>query len=333
MIFNNHFLLLNHIILNYSNINYDLILNHKQLKKELFITTDSYIYWHAKNIGTNLTNYKMLQGLIPIINIKQKPLKYYINILIKNDDDYLPYAFYDIFFNKCKICILISGFMRNYKLNLLPFQNLFNNYQIDYYVCTYDIIGIGDNTSENYSKEKFNIEELNEIIPIKKYIIKEYNKCEKISDDIKVNKSYYQSINIFDCYNLIDENYFFYIRFRPDLNFVNLDEIINEYFDEIINNKLIMHSKYNNLSESNNDWILNMNYPHDYITISNILTSQIYYKFHLNIYKYDESYEKTLYNYLKEKNVEIIAINLCSINRSRPFVLIKRDIILRIGKR
>lgn len=331
MQFNNHFLLLNHIILNYNNINSDLILNDKQLKKEIFLPTDDYIFWHAKNIGTELTEYKMINGLIPHINIKLKPLKYYMNILIKNDDDYLPYAFYDIFFNKCKICILICGFMRNYKYNFETFKTFFNNYHVDYYVCTYNIIGMGNRLSDKYSNELFYIDELKKFIPIKKYIIKDFDKCDIISDDIVVNKAYYNSLNIYDCYNLINENYLFYIKIRADLNFQNLDEIIDQYFDEIINNNLIIHSISKNQMEK--DWEINMDYPYDYICISNILTSQIYYNFHLNIYKFDESYEKTLYNYLKEKNIKIIPLNLCSINKNRPFLPVKREMILRIGKR
>jgi hypothetical protein len=329
--FNNHFLLLNHIILNYNDINDDLILKDKKLKKENFLPTDDYIIWHAKNIGTDLTEYKMVSGLIPHKNIKLKPLKYYINILVKNDYDYLPYAFYDIFFNKCKICILICGFMRNYKFNFDTLKSFFNNYQIDYYVCTYNIIGMGDSTSEEYSKDLFFIDELQKIIPIKKYIIKDFFKSDKISDDIIVNKAYYNSLNIFDCYNLINENYLFYIKIRPDIIFRDLNEIIDLYFDEIINNKLILHSTSKTINED--DWKINMNYPSDYICISNILSSQIYFKYHLDIYKFDESYEKTLYNFLKEKNIEIILVNLGTINRSRPFLPVKRDMILRIGKR
>ena len=331
MQFNNHFLLLNHIILNYNTINYDLILNDKQIKKEPFISTDQYIIWHAKNIGTDLTDQKMISGLIPYKNVKQKPLKYYINILIKNDDNYLPYAFYDIFFNKCKICILICGFMRNYKYNFDILKTFFCNYQVDYYLCTYNIIGMGNRNNEYYSTDLFFIDDVQKFIPIKKYIIRNYLTCERISKDIVINKAYYNSLNIYECYNLINENYFFYIKIRPDLNLFNLDEIIDEYFDDIINDKLIMHTINNN--DTNNEWIINVDYPYDYITISNILTSQIYYKFHLNIYNFDESYEKSLYNFLKEKNIDIIKTKLCSINRNKPFIPIKKDMLMRIRKR
>jgi len=331
MQFNNHFLLLNHIILNYNTINYDLILNNKQIKKEPFISTDQYIIWHAKNIGTDLTEQTMISGLIPRINIKQKSLKYYINILIKNDDNYLPYAFYDIFFNKCKICILICGFMRNYKYNFEILKTYFNNYQVDYYLCTYNIIGMGNRNNESYSTDLFFIDDVQKFIPIKKYIIRDYLMCERISKDIVINKAYYNSLNIYECYNLINENYFFYIKIRPDLNLFNLDEIIDQYFDDIINDKLIMHTINNN--DGNNEWVINVDYPYDYITISNVLTSQIYYKFHLNIHNFDESYERTLYNFLKDKNVEITKTILCSINRNKPFIPIKRDMLMRIRKK
>jgi hypothetical protein len=92
-----------------------------------------------------------------------------------------------------------------------------------------------------------------------------------------------------------------------------------------------MHTINNN--DTNNEWIINVDYPYDYITISNILTSLIYYKFHLNIYNFDESYEKSLYNFLKEKNIDIIKTKLCSINRNKPFIPIKKDMLMRIRKR
>jgi len=327
MKFTNYFNLLNYIITKYDELYDDLILNNEQENLENFIPTDEYIMWHTKNIGTNLSDTMLLSGIIPMYRIKQKSRKYYLNILIENNPsnpEFLEYAFYDIFFNPIKICIILSGFMRNYKLTLLEFVKYFKNYQVDYYVCTYDIIGMGTHIDEQYSQDKFDIEDLKKIIPIKKYIVKQYSKnCKKISKDISMNKLYYQTENIFDCYSLVDENYFFYIRTRADLLVENLDNILDIYFDDIINNKIIVH--YNHVQnlvvnqiEDNSEWSIKQQIPFDGFAICNIFIADIYFKFHLHIQnhtKNNETPEQTLYFYLVNNNINIIMDNICKIYR------------------
>jgi len=332
MKFNNHFLLLNYIITNYDKLNTDLILVSIDNKKENFTYIDEYIMWHAQNIGTNINTYKLISSKIPLKNILQKPKNYYYNILIKNKLDFLELSFHDIFFEKIKICIVLTGFMRNFNNTLSIFKNFFKNYQLDYYLVTYDIIGYGNRESENYSQNKFNIDELKKIIPIKKYIIKEYSKCDKISEDIALNKFFHQTSNIYDGYNLIDENYLFYIRMRPDLEFQNLDEILNNYFIDIINNKVLVHG----IKEiQNNDYLIEKSYyPFDGFAICSIFTAEIYFNFHLTIHNFNNNTEETLYKYLLEKNINIIFDNICKIDRSRQFGSINRNVIMSIrGKK
>jgi len=325
MKFTNYFNLLNYVITKYDELYDDLILNSEIDSFENFLPSDNYIMWHTKNIGTNLSDRLLLSGIIPMYRIRQKPRKYYLNILIKYDPTnpkFLEYSFYDIFFEKIKICVILSGFMRNYRLTLIDFIKYFKNYQVDYYVCTYDIIGMGKRTDDQYSQDKFDIEDLKRIIPIKKYIVKQYSKnCKKISKDISINKLYYQTENIFDCYSLVDENYFIYIRTRADLLFENLDNILDLYFDDIINNKIIVHYLQENVTnqiEDNPEWSIKQSIPFDGFAICNIFIVDIYCKFHLyiqNRYKNNEPPEQILYFYLVTKNINIIMDNICKIYR------------------
>lgn len=350
MKFKSYFNLLNYVITKYDELS-DLILNNEVEcldSLENYEPTDKYIMWHTKNIGTDLSGKILLAGIIPMYRIKQKPKKYYLNILIEynpSNSEFLEYAFYDIFFNPIKICVLLSGFMRNYRLTLIDFISYFKNYQVDYYVCTYDIIGMGTRIRDEYSQDKFDIEDLKKIIPVKKYIVKEYSKhSKKISKDISMNKLYYQTENIFDCYSLVDENYFFYIRTRADLMFENLDNILDTYFDDIINNKIIVHyvkeqEHIQDQNEDNPEWSIKQKIPFDGFAICNIFIADIYCKFHLNIHNYSENNklskppEQVLYFYLVTKNINIIMDNICKIYRKdvtpRP---INRTAILR-GRR
>ena len=350
MKFKSYFNLLNYVITKYDELS-DLILNNEVEcldSLENYEPTDKYIMWHTKNIGTDLSGKILLAGIIPMYRIKQKPKKYYLNILIEynpSNSEFLEYAFYDIFFNPIKICVLLSGFMRNYRLTLIDFISYFKNYQVDYYVCTYDIIGMGTRIGDEYSQDKFDIEDLKKIIPVKKYIVKEYSKhSKKISKDISMNKLYYQTENIFDCYSLVDENYFFYIRTRADLMFENLDNILDTYFDDIINNKIIVHyvkeqEHIQDQNEDNPEWSIKQKIPFDGFAICNIFIADIYCKFHLNIHNYSENNklskppEQVLYFYLVTKNINIIMDNICKIYRKdvtpRP---INRTAILR-GRR
>jgi len=359
MKFKSYFNLLNYVITKYDELSTDLILNDEVEcldSLENYEPTDKYIMWHAKNIGTDLSGKILLSGIIPMYRIKQKSKKYYLNILIEYNPtnfEFLEYAFYDIFFKKIKICVILSGFMRNYKLTLLDFVKYFKNYQVDYYVCTYDIVGMGTKIVDEYSQDKFDIEDLKKIIPVKKYIVKQYSKyCKKISKDISMNKLYYQTENIFDCYSLVDENYFFYIRTRADLLFENLDNILDTYFDDIINNKIIVHYlkeqehmqdhvKEHVLDQDadNPEWSIKQKIPFDGFAICNIFIADIYCKFHLHIHNYSKNNklpelpEQILYFYLVTKNINIIMDNICRIYRkdvtSRP---INRAAILH-GKR
>jgi len=348
MKFTNYFNLLNYVITKYDELSDDLIINSETECFENFEITDKYIIWHTKNIGTNLSDTVLLSGIIPMYRIKQKPKKYYLNILIEYNPTnfkFLEYAFYDIFFSPIKICVLLSGFMRNYRLTLIDFVKFFKNYQVDYYVCTYNIIGMGTRNVDEYSQDKFDIEDLKKIIPVKKYIVKEYSKhCKKISKDISINKLYYQTENIFDCYSLVDENYFFYIRTRTDLLFENLDNKLDTYFDDIINNKIIVHYLENHVKEhvldqDNPEWSIKQKIPFDGFAICNIFVVDIYCRFHLHLqnhYKNNKNKdppEQILYYYLVTKNINIIMDNICKIYRTDVTLRsINRNAILR-GRR
>ena len=325
MLFNSHFNLLNYIITSYDSISYDLILISNEDSVEEFVPSDEYIKWHKSYVGTDRLFYKVNSGIIPLNNIKEKSKKYYMNIFINVRDNYLEYAFHDIFFYKIKIAVLISGFMRNYELTLQTFKSYLKNYQVDYYLVTYDIIGIGSYKSEDYSNTKFNIENLENIIPIKKYFIKEYAKnSEKVSDDLHINKLYYQSLNMYECYNLsISEDYFFYIRTRTDLIFENLDTILEYNLTDIMNNKILLHDKYKNtLSDV----------PFDGFAICNSKVAEKYFKFHFDLSHYKDSPEQTLYHFLLRKNIEIVRDNICQINRQVITGEINRAVLLR-GRR
>jgi len=345
MNFISHFNLLNYIITNYESITYDLILNKPDLESEEFIFTDDYLIWHTLNIGTNMNTIKMTSGIIPLFKILQKPKKYYLNILANNNTAFLELSFWDIFFEKIKICVMISGFMRNYNMNLPIFKNFFKNYHVDYYLCSYDIIGMGNSEFDFYTTDKFNIDDLQKNIPIKKFIIKKYSECLPIDENIVFNKLYYQTLNVYDCYKLVDENYFFYIRIRPDLTFENLDTLLDEHFDSIIDNKIIVHEKIAIITEKNNesDYKITNNIPFDGIAFCNITTIDIYCNFHLNIEKQinrenknnkiDEiNPEKMLYYYLVKKGIKIVTDKICQINRTNISGAINRNALLR-GRR
>jgi len=365
MKFNTHYNLIFYIITNYDSINYNLILSKPELIQEDYIPSDEYIYWHAKNIGTVLSDIKIKSCIVDYKQIFKKSKKYYMNIIINNKSDFLQYAFHDIFFEPIRIGICISGFLRNYNLTLHALNNFFKNYHVDYYVCTYDIIGMGTRTDDNYSNEKFNIVDLIKIIPIKKYIIKEYSKnSKKVSDNIQINKLYYQTLNAYDCYMQINENYFIYIHFRPDINLQDLTNLVDKYFDEIINSNIIMHHSSNQLIDSSTLQSESLKIPSNGVIICNIFVAEIYFKFHLeihlfmnkpilkikgnntkkkdvendendNIEKMDRSPEETLFYYLINKNINIITDNIYTINRARPNIgAINHSVLLRsIGRK
>jgi hypothetical protein len=327
MLFNSHFSLLNFIITSYDSISTDLILISKEDSVEEFMPSDEYIKWHKSYVGTDKLFYRVNSGIIPCKNIKQKSKKYYMNIFINIRNNYLEYAFYDIFFSKIKIAILISGFMRNYNLTMNIFKTFFSNYQIDYYLVTYDIIGYGNYKSDDYSNDKFNIEDLQNIIPIKKYIIKDYAKnSEKLSDDLNINKLYYQTLNMYECYNLsTSEDYFMYIRLRPDLIFENLDLILENNLTDIMNNKILLHDRYHQ-----KDVLSDI--PFDGFAICNLNVAEKYFKFHFDLEFYKDSPEQTLYYFLLRKNIGIIRDNICQINKQVISGVINRAVLLR-GRR
>jgi len=364
MKFNNHYNLIFHVITNYDSLNNNLILCKPELITEDFIPSNDYIYWHTKNIGTVLSDTKVTSCIVDYKNILKKSKKYYLNIIINNKLDFLQYAFYDIFFEPIRIAICISGFMRNYNITLHALNNFFKNYHVDYYVCTYDIIGYGVQNCDYYTKENFNIDDLIKIIPIKKYIIKEYSKnSKKVSNNIQINKLYYQTLNAYDCYNQINENYFIYIHIRPDINLENLTELVNKYYDEIINSYIIMHNLSNQLIDNNLIKTLDSNLesikiPNNGVIICNIFTADIYFKFHLQIHlfmnkpvlkikgiedkniinddeeKMDCSPEETLFYYLINKNINIITDNIYKINNVKSHTgPINRNVLLHIINR
>jgi hypothetical protein len=285
-----------------------------------------------------------------------------MNIIINNKSDFLHYAFHDIFFEPIRIAICISGFMRNYNLTLHALNNFFKDYHIDYYVCTYDIIGMGTRTDDNYSNEKFNLEDLVKIIPIKKYIIKEYSKnSKKVSNNIQINKLYYQTLNAYDCYKQINENYFIYIHIRPDINLQNLTDLVDKYFDEIINSNIIMHHTSNQLIDIKSLQSESLKIPFNGVIICNIFVAEIYFKFHLEIHLFmnkpvlkiksndkntqelnddnteqmNRTPEETLFYYLINKNINIITDNIYTINRIKLQIgAINHNVLLRsIGRK
>jgi len=322
MIFNYSFFLFDYIVKNYNTLKDDIYFVNSKLKTEEFIPSKEYILWHAKYIGTNLSALKLISSHIPINLIKQKPLKYYENILTNLNGYYLELALYDIFFNKIRICILLCGFMRTYQISLSQLKDFFNNYHVDYYICTYDTLGNGSYSSDNYSNDIFNIEDLKKIIPVKNYIIKKTDLL-KYNDNIHINKLYYQTLNIYDCYNMIKENYFFYIRTRPDITYENLDACLNEYFTEIVNNQIVVHT----FSKPNE-------HPFDGFAFCNIESAVIYFKFHKYIDTYTNSPEETLYNYLINNNLKVIQTKILgSIIRQPKLFIPTNNLILRMGKR
>jgi len=360
MKFNNHYNLLFHVITNYDTLNHNLILCKPELILEDFIPSNDYIYWHTKNIGTVLSDKKMQSGIIDYKQILKKLKKYYLNIIINNKLDFLQYAYNDIFFEPIRIAYCISGFMRNYNLTLHLLNQYFKNYHVDYYVCTYDIIGYSIKNCDYYSQEKFNIDDLTKIIPIKKYIVKEFSKnSKKVSNNRQINNLYYQTLNAYDCYNQINENYFIYIHIRPDISLQNLTDIIDKYYDDIINSYIIMnHPTSNQLIDSNLIDTLQSNLesikiPNNGVIICNIFTADIYFKFHLEIHlfmnkpvlkikgiedkniidedeeKMDRSSEETLFYYLINKNINIITDNIYKINRIRINIgTVNRSVLL-----
>ena len=352
MKFNNHYNLLFHIITNYETLKNNLILCKPELITEDFIPSNDYIYWHTKNIGTVLSDIKITSCIVDYKEILKKSKKYYLNIIINNKSDFLQYAFHDIFFEPIRIAFCISGFMLNYNLTLHALNQYFKNYHVDYYVCTYDIVG--------YEEQKFNIDDLKNIIPIKKYIIKEYSKnYKKVSNNIDINNLYYQTLNAYDCYNQINENYLIYIHIRPNINLQNLTDIVDKYYDDIINSYIIMHHNISNqlinsnLIETLQSSLESIKIPKDGVIICNIFTADIYFKFHLEIHLFmnkpvlkikgiedknisnedeeqmDRSPEETLFYYLINKNINIITDNIYKINNTRPnFGPINRSVIL-----
>jgi hypothetical protein len=327
MLFKSHFNLLNYIITSYDSISSDLILISNEDSVEEFVPSDEYIKWHKSYVGTDRLFYKVNSGIIPLNKIKEKSKKYYMNIFINVRNNYLEYAFHDIFFYKIKIAILISGFMRNYEIGLHILKTYFKNYQVDYYLVTYDIIGMGNYNTTEYTDVKFNIKDLENIIPIKKYVIKEYAKnSEKVSDDFHINKLYYQTLNIYESYNLsLSDDYFFYIRTRTDLIFQNLDTILEDNLTDIMNGKILLHDKYKNtLSDV----------PFDGFAICNSKVAEKYFKFHFELSYYKDSEEQTLYHFILRKNIEIVRDNICQINRQVVHKEINRAVLLRnLGKR
>jgi hypothetical protein len=140
------------------------------------------------------------------------------------------------------------------------------------------------------------------------------------------------------------------------LTFENLDNILDTYFDDIINNKIIVHylkeqehiqdhiqehiQEYVlNQDEDNPEWSIKQKIPFDGFAICNIFIADIYCKFHLHIHNYSKNNklpelpEQVLYFYLVTKNINIIMDNICKIYRKdvtpRP---INRAAILR-GRR
>ena len=301
MIFNNYFILLNYIITNYDNLNKSLILNEKKENSELFMASDEYIYWHIKNVGTNISNKKILSGEIPLKNIKKKPKNYYLNIFINNNSDFLELAFFDIFFDDIKIAILVTDYLKNYDTILINTKKLLEKYNIHYYFCIYDVI-------DSSYKEKINTDKLKELFNYNGISIKKYTEIKNISENKELNNLFYTTSNIYECYNLLNENYFIYISLQSNFT-INIDEIINKYFDEIINSKIVLHGNIISYRDEDNE--LYNDYKLSYkCAICNLFSAEIFFKFHMEIYNYHDTPERALYFYLIKKETEFIMDNL-----------------------
>jgi hypothetical protein len=121
-----------------------------------------------------------------------------------------------------------------------------------------------------------------------------------------------------------------------------LDDIFNEHFDSIIDNKIIVHGKVDNkkINDESEYKIIN-NIPFDGFAICNITTIDTYCKFHLHVLKYlnKENIEKEieppkmLYYYIIGKNINIINEKICHINKIKVISgTINRSALLR-GRR
>ena len=314
MKFISYFNLIFYIITNYNannrKIDHNLIIFNPETTYDEFIPSDEYIMWHTKNIGTSLSSLKMTGGIIPFENIYTKSKKYYMNILINNKDNFLEYAFHDIFFEKVRIAICLAGFMRDYDNTIIVLKSFLKDYHVDYYVSTYNILDM-KTYDPIHANEKFNIEDLTKILNIKNHKIKEYT-TKQISPNKCINNLYYKTANIYDCYKLIEGNYFIYIYLRPDARVINLDSLIDNYFDDIINNKIILNGQ----NDGKNGHIV------DGFAMCNIFIADIYFKFHLKIHTYiefeDSTTEQLLFYYLRDNNISIILDNIVTISKSRP---------------
>lgn len=299
MNFNNYFILLNYIITNYDKIDKPLILNDKKLKTEIFMPSDEYIMWHIKNIGTDLSNNIMINGEIPIKNILKKPKKYYMNILINNDIDFLRYAFYDIFFDDIKIAILVTDYIKNYDKILINIKQQLENYKVHYYFCIYDEI------SEENQKE-IDINKIKNLFDYKNIIIKKVSDKKNIFDDINMNELFYTTSNIYDCYNNIEQNYFIYINLQANFRIDKINRIIDLYFDDIINGRIILHNNKILKRDENDEIYYDINLSNKFV-ICNLFIGDVFFKFHLEIYKYYENPDKALFFYLKSKEIDYIS--------------------------
>jgi hypothetical protein len=308
---------LDHIINNYNNLSYDLIFKNNETIHENYIPSDDYILWHTKYIGTDISDIKLKSGIISSKNIKNKSIKYYINIIANYNNKFIKYALYDIFFSKIKICILICGFMKNYEFTIENYFKLFPNYHVDFYLLTYDTLDI--NISEKFNSSEF-LDKWK--LKIKKYIIKDFSLIKNTFEDPEMNKLYYTSFDIFELYHQLNENYFIYIHTRPDLIFYDLDQILEDNFTYIINNKIILNCFNNIISD----------HPFDGFAICNIFSAHTYFNFHKYIENYKDSCEHTFFNYLNELKLDIIQTKICSITRIKKNPIPSRLAILR-GKR
>jgi len=309
MIFNNYFILINYIISNYDNINYDIIFCKNDIITNKYELDDDYIKWHVKNIGTDITNNKLISGIITCNNIKSKSKKYYMNIIINYIPEYLENAFYDIFFNKIKIAIIITNYIQNY----INFESL-NNYKIDLYLCIYDI----EDPKYRIPINKDDIQQ--KIKNIKKLIIKDSQKCIKIFDDINMNELYYRTSNIYEAYHSIKENYFFYISLESNLIIENINEIINNNYNELINNKIVMHD---NFDETITEKFI----------ICNIFSAEIIFNFHIDIYKYIEVSDRAFYFFLINKKIDYVKENIYTIQPyKQKFIGTSKKNILHLQK-
>ncbi len=199
-----------------------------------------------------------------------------------------------------KYAVYISGHYRNLNETWEQYKEIFKNTDLstfDFYFCLWNVKDTNDNTLITQ-------ESIYSICPDAKGV--KIIESTYIPPDLS-NKFpkpiYFQAYMIKSAFDLIPQNYDFYIRIRPDLYFFDKN-IFREI--EHIDGDLILPSKV---------WYCNPNYPltqhlfNDYLWIGKYNISKYIALFYDNVDKYEVACnETTLTNYLRDYNE---TLNVC----------------------